>query len=192
MPDATTNLTRTVEGQDVPLPGTYAIDPAHSSVSFVARHLVVSKVRGQFGSFSGTIVVADDPAASSVEVTIEAGSVSTNEPQRDAHLRSPDFFDAERFPAITFSSTGLHHLKGERWQVTGDLTIRGTRLPVELDVEFNGASGDPWGGARLGFSATTEIDREAFGLTWNQALETGGVLVGRTVKVELDVEAIRA
>jgi polyisoprenoid-binding protein YceI len=152
---------------------------------------MISKVRGGFNGFSGAIQIADVPEESSVEVSIDAASISTNDEQRDGHLRSADFFDAERYPALSFRSTGVEAVKGDHWKVTGDLTIRETTKPVVLDVTFDGAQTDPWGGARLGFSANTEIDREDWGLTWNQALETGGVLVGKKIKIELGVEATR-
>jgi polyisoprenoid-binding protein YceI len=186
---ATTPLVRTYEGHDVPQAGTYEIDGSHSNVDFVVRHLMISKVRGRFNSFSGAFTVAEVPEESSVEVTIDATSISTDDEQRDGHLRSADFFDAEQYPTLTFKSTGVEAVKGDRWNVTGDLTIKGVSKPVVLDVEFEGAQTDPWGGARVGFTASTEIDREEWGLSWNQALETGGVVVGKKIKIELGVEA---
>lgn len=192
MSSATTaQLVRTVEGRQVPEPGDYVIDVSHSTVEFAVRHLMISKVRGRFGSYSGAVTVAERPEDSSVQVSIDAASVSTNDEQRDGHLRSPDFFDAETFPALTFTSTSVEAAKGDRWKVTGDLTVRDVTRPVVLDVEFDGAQVDPWGNARLGFSASTEIDREDWGLTWNQALETGGVLVGKKIRIELGIEATR-
>ena len=192
MSSATTaQLVRTVEGRHVPEPGDYVIDVSHSTVEFAVRHLMISKVRGRFGSYSGTVTVAERPEDSSVRVSIDAGSVSTNDEQRDGHLRSPDFFDAEAFPTLAFTSTSVEAAKGDTWKVAGDLTVRDVTRPVVLDVEFDGAQVDPWGNARLGFSASTEIDREDWGLTWNQALETGGVLVGKKIKIELGIEATR-
>jgi polyisoprenoid-binding protein YceI len=192
MSDTTaTTLVRTVEGHDVPLAGTYDLDLSHSTVGFQVRHLMISKVRGHFGAFGGAFEVAERPEDSSVEVTIESGSINTNDEQRDGHLRSPDFFDTEQYPALTFKSTGVEAIKGGDWKVTGDLTIRDITRSVVLDVEFEGAQTDPWGGTRLGFSASTEIDREDWGLSWNQALETGGVVVGKKIKIELGVEATR-
>jgi polyisoprenoid-binding protein YceI len=188
---STTGLVRSHEGREVPEVGEYAIDVSHSTVEFVVRHLMISKVRGRFGSYSGTVVIADRPEDSSVEVSIDAASINTNDEQRDGHLRGDDFFAVEAFPALTFKSTKVEAARGDNWKVTGDLTIRDVTRPVVLDVDFDGAQTDPWGGARLGFSASTEIDREDWGLRWNQALETGGVLVGKKIKIELGVEATR-
>jgi len=186
-----TQLVRSHQGRDVPEAGTYDIDVSHSNVDFVVRHLMISKVRGSFAKYSGAITVADVPEESSVQVEIDPGSISTNDEQRDGHLRSPDFFHVEEYPALRFASTAVEAVKGDHWKVTGDLTIRDTTKPVVLDVTFDGAQADPWGGARIGFTASTELDREEWGLTWNQALETGGVLVGKKIKIELGVEASR-
>lgn len=183
-------LTRVVNGAEVPIPGTYTLDKAHTVVGFVVRHLMVSKVRGDFQDFEGTITVAEDVTATTVSATIQAASVHTRDEQRDVHLKSPDFFDVENFPALTFTSTGIHP-KGSDWVVEGVLTIHGVTKPVALDLEFNGANGDPWGGTRIGFSAATEIDREAFGMTFNMVLETGGFMVGKSIKIEIEGEAIR-
>lgn len=183
-------LTRTVNGAVAPLPGTYILDKAHTVVGFVVRHVMVSKVRGSFREFEGTIVVAEDPVQSSVETTIQAASVDTRDEQRDGHLKSPDFFEVEKFPVLEFKSTGVVPVRGADWKVEGNLTVHGVTRPVTLDVEFNGGSGDPWGGTRIGFSASTEIDREEYGMTFNAALETGGVLVSKTVKIEIDAEAV--
>ena len=189
---ATPTLVRDYQGHDVPQAGSYEIDGSHSNVDFVVRHLMISKVRGRFNSFSGAFTVAEVPEESSVEVSIDATSISTDDEQRDGHLRSADFFDAEQYPTLTFKSTGVEAVKGDHWKVAGDLTIKGVSKPVVLDVEFEGAQTDPWGGARVGFTASTEIDREDWGLSWNQALETGGVLVGKKIKIELGVEATKA
>jgi polyisoprenoid-binding protein YceI len=183
--------THTVDGLDVPTAGTFTIDPSHSQVGFAVRHVMVSKVRGRFTAFTGTITVGDDPVDSSVEADIEVASIDTHDTGRDDHLRSADFFDAAAHPTATFRSTRVTAAKKGRFTVLGDLTIRGVTNPVELDVEYEGVAQDPWGNQRIGVSATTEIDREAFGLTWNQALETGGVLVGKTVKVEIEAEINR-
>jgi polyisoprenoid-binding protein YceI len=183
-----TALTRDHEGTVIPTPGTYDIDPKHSSVEFVARHLMISKVRGRFDDVAGSIVVADVPEQSSVDVTIGSHSVRTGEDQRDAHLRSADFFDSDTHPQWTFKSTAVAR-HGDQWKVTGDLTIRGQSHPVVLDVEFEGANNTPWGTTAIGFSASTEIDREVWGLTYNQVLETGGVMVGKKIRVELQIEA---
>jgi polyisoprenoid-binding protein YceI len=182
-------LTRQHKGTEVPAPGVYDIDAKHTSVEFVARHLMISKVRGRFDEVEGTITVAEVPEQSSVEVTIGAGSVRTGEDQRDAHLRSADFFDVDTHPQWTFRSTKVEQ-SGGQWKVAGDLTISGVSKPVVLDVEFEGANVTPWGTSALGFSATTEIDREQWGLTYNQVLETGGVMVGKKVRIELNVEAV--
>lgn len=181
---------RTVEGLDLPLPGKWEIDQAHTVVGFSVRHLMVAKVRGYFGSFSGTILVGETPEDSTVEVTIDAGSIDTREAQRDAHLRSPDFFDVENHPELSFRSTGFRRTGNRTFELPGELTIRGVTHPVVLNTDYEGVIADPDAGTRIGFSASTEIDREQWGLTWNQALETGGVLVGKKVKIELEVEAI--
>ncbi|MDQ3451105.1 MAG: YceI family protein [Actinomycetota bacterium] len=180
---------RAVAGSTVPAPGNYQIDPSHSSVEAVARHLMVSKVRGRFGVFSGTIVVADDVAQSRVEVEIDATSVDTRDAQRDGHLRSGDFLGVERFPTLTFVSTQVDR-DGDDWKVRGDLTIRDVTNAVTLDVEYLGQLSDPWGNTRAAFSATTPLDRESFGMTWNQALEAGGVMVSKTLNIELEIEAV--
>ncbi|HZA76305.1 MAG TPA: YceI family protein [Acidimicrobiales bacterium] len=167
------------------------IDPAHSDVQFVARHMMISKVRGRFREFEGWLHIAERPEDSSVEVVIQAASIDTGDSQRDAHLRSPDFLDVEQFPEIRFRSTSVRPAgDDDRYEVVGDLTIRGVTRPVTLDVEFEGIAVDPWGGTRAGFVASGEINREDFDVTWNQALETGGFLVGKGVRVELDVEAV--
>jgi polyisoprenoid-binding protein YceI len=187
--NAAPTLTREYQGNLVPAPGTYEIDVAHTTVEFVARHLMISKVRGRFGQFSGTITVGDVPEESSVEVTIDAASLDTAQEQRDEHLRSADFFDVAQYPTLSFRSTSVAPEGDDRWKVTGDLTVRDVTRPVVLDVEFHGGSNTPWGTAAIGFSASTEVDRDAWGLTWNQALETGGVLVGKKVRIEISVEA---
>ena len=172
-------------------PGVWNIDASHSSVAFVVRHLVVSKVRGRFDKFAGAITIAEDPLQSKVDATIEIGSISTGDDSRDGHLRSGDFFDAEQFPTMTFATTGVR-ADGDDYVLTGDLTIKGVTKPVELELEFNGVEGDPWGGTRAGFSAETEINRKDWGLEYNMVLETGGVMVGEKVKIQLEIEAVRA
>ena len=181
---------RTIDDVTVPQTGTYEIDASHSVVEFVVRHLGLAKVRGRFNEFRGTIEIGDDPADSRVDAVIDAASIDTRDAKRDEHLRSADFFDAATHPSIEFHTTKVRRAKGA-WLVDGELTVRGTTRPVTLDVEFEGAAVDPWGGTRIGVSATTEIDREEFGLTWNQALEAGGWLVGKQVRIELSAEAIR-
>jgi len=153
---------------------------------------MVSKVRGHFSEYSADLTIAERPEDSKVDVTIQVASVSTADEGRDGHLLSADFFDAETYPTITFSSTSVEPVSDDEWKVTGDLTVRDVTKPVVLAVEFAGVSQDPWDNTRAGFSATTEIDREDFGLTWNQPLAGGGVLVGKKVKLELEVQAIQA
>lgn len=179
-------------GLEYPAPGVWEIDPAHSNVDFVVRHLMVSKVRGRFGSFTGTITVAERAEDSSAVVTIDAAGIDTRNETRDAHLRSPDFLDVERSPTLEFRSTRFEQAGPTTGRLYGELTIRDITRPVTLDVEYLGRTTDPWGGVRAGFEATTEIDREEFGMVWNQALETGGVVLGKKVKIELAVEAVRA
>lgn len=175
-----------------PKPGlaTYSIDKAHSEVTFQVRHLL-TKVRGRFSEFEGTINY--DPAkpeASSVEATIQAASIDTNEPQRDAHLKSADFFDVEKFPTLTFKSTGVTKKSDDTYELSGDLTIHGVTKPVTLAVTALGSARDPWGVDRVAFEAETTINRKDFGLNWNAALETGGFLVGDDVKIMLSVQAV--
>lgn len=171
----------------LPTAGTWTIDASHSAVEFIARHLVVSKVRGRFSEFTGTVVVAEPVEGSSVEVTIRAASFDSNDAKRDAHVMSGDFLDVEQFPALTFKGSAPR-AAGYGWVLPGELTIRDVTRPVELEVSALGVIADPWGERKAAFSATTEIDREEFGITWNAALEAGGVLVGRTVRIELDVQ----
>jgi polyisoprenoid-binding protein YceI len=191
MTDTQSAGSRVLDGVEIPQPGVFDLDVSHSTVGFHVRHLMVSKTRGRFTGFTGTVTVADDPLASSVEVTIDAASVTTGDAKRDDHLRSPDFFDVEQFPEITFRSTRVADHKGDRFRLEGDLTVHGVTNPVVLDAVIEGIATSPWGTEAVGFSASTEIDREAFGLTWNQSLETGGVLVGKTVKVEIEAEVNR-
>jgi polyisoprenoid-binding protein YceI len=174
-------------------PGTWTVDPSHSTVGFVARHLMITKVRGRFTDFSGTIEIAPDPLQSRVEATVNLASVDTGDGGRDAHLRAADFFDLEGggSPTMTFRSTGIKEERGE-YTLFGDLTVNGVTRQVEFDLEFDGVSPDPWGGTRAAFTATTEINRKDFGLEWNVALETGGVLVGDKVKIELDIQAVKS
>lgn len=182
--------TRTVDGAELPVPGTYELDPTHSSVAFSVRHLMVSKTKGRFTDFAATVTIGEDPLESSVVVEIQAASVDTRDETRDGHLRSADFFDVENHPVITYRSTKVTP-SGAEWLVDGDLMVRGTTVNVPLTVSFEGGALDPWGNARIGFEAHTELDREAFGLTWNQALESGGVLVGKTVKIDIEAEAVK-
>jgi polyisoprenoid-binding protein YceI len=172
---------------------TWNIDPTHSHVTFTIRHLVISKVRGSFKTYSGKLSLDDaDARRSSVTVDIDVASIDTAEPKRDEHLRSADFFDAATFPTITFRSTGVETEGSAIVKVVGDLTIHGVTRPVALKVDDEGRAKDPWGNTRAAFTATTAIDRKDFGLKWNQALEAGGVLVGEKVEISLDVQAILA
>jgi polyisoprenoid-binding protein YceI len=169
---------------------TWNIDATHSTIGFSIRHMVFSKVRGRFLKYTGAIRLDDDLAKSWVEVTIDAASIDTGTAQRDTHLRSADFFDAERFSELRFRSTRVDDLGGDRLRVTGDLTIRDVSREVVLDVEPAGRGVDPWGNERIGFVAKTSLDRKDFGLKWNQVLEAGGVLVGDRVDLELDIQAV--
>jgi polyisoprenoid-binding protein YceI len=171
---------------------TWTIDPAHSHIEFAIRHLMISTVKGRFGDVQGTVLLDDgDLSRSRVEVTIPVASIDTRVAQRDDHLRSGDFFEVERFPHITFTSRRVEPA-GDGLRITGDLTIRDVTREVALDVTSEGRGGDPWGGQRAGFSAATKIKREEFGLTYNQALETGGVLLGDDVKISIEVELLKA
>jgi polyisoprenoid-binding protein YceI len=185
-----TTTTRMLNDREIPSPGRWIIDPVHSQVSFVARHMMISKVRGRFREFSGTIDIAPNPEDSSVDATIDAVSIDTGDDNRDAHLRSPEFLDVERYPEIRFRSEHITPARDDKWDVLGVLTIRGVSHAVSLSVEFCGVARDPWGNARAAFVGTAEINREDFDITWNQALEAGGFLVGKGVKVEIDVEAV--
>ena len=172
-------------------PGTWNVDTSHSRVGFVARHLMIAKTRGHFTTFSGTITVADDPLSSSVEASVDATSITTDDANRDGHLKSADFFDAENHPTWALKSTGIKADGGD-YVLTADLTIRGVTRSVDFELEFEGVTKDPWGNTKAGFTASTEISRKDFGLEWNVALDTGGVLVGDKVKIELEIEAAKA
>ena len=175
---------------------TWTIDPAHSLIEFSAKHMMITTVKGRMSDARGTLVIdAAEPDRSSVEVEVAAASIDTRSEQRDAHLRSPDFLDVERFPTVTFRSRrveGARADEGGRFRVLGDLTIRGTTREVTLDATFEGRGRDPWGGDRVSFSADTKIDRRDFGLVWNQALETGGVLVSNDIKIHIELQAVRS
>jgi polyisoprenoid-binding protein YceI len=172
--------------------GTWNVDPSHSRVGFVARHLMVTKVRGSFTGFSGVVTVGEDPLQSKVEATVDAASVDTADEGRDGHLRSGDFFDVEHFPTWSLVSTGLTATGGAAYLLQADLTIKGITRSVTFELEFEGVATDPWGNTKAGFTAETEISRKEFGLEWNVALETGGVLVGDKVKIQLDIQAVKA
>ena len=169
--------------------GTWLIETSHSSAAFAVRHAGISKARGTLASTEGVLTIGEDLASTTVTATLDAASVDTKDAGRDGHLKSADFFDVETYPRWTFASTSISP-RGDEHVIAGDLTIRGVARPVELVTEFNGAATDPFGAARIGFSAKTEISRKDFGLTWNAALETGGVLVSDTVKIALEIEAV--
>ena len=188
MTNATHSLTRTVEGKVGPVAGEWQIDPAHTSVEFIGRHLMITKVRGSFPDVSGSITIGEDPLDSGVNVVIETGSVSTGAPDRDGHLVSPDFFDVESHPQMTFVSTAVRANR-DAWILDGDLTIKDVTKPVSMDFEFLGLVDDPWGNAKAAFSASTEIMREDWDLNWNVALEAGGVLVSKKISIEIEVQA---
>ncbi len=171
---------------------TWVIDRSHSLVEFAVRHMMVATVKGRFGDFEGVIRLDEsNPENSSVDVTIATASIDTNDPQRDAHLRSDDFLNAEKFPKITFRSKRVELQGQDRARVIGDLTIRDVTREVALEVEFLGRTKDPWGKERIGFSAHTTINRHDFGVRWNAMLDTGGVVVGDTVRINLEVEAVK-
>jgi polyisoprenoid-binding protein YceI len=171
--------------------GTWAIDPVHSEVGFTARHFGVSKVKGRFDKFEGTFVTGEDPLASSVTATIDASSINTNQEQRDAHIRSADFFHAEEHPTLTFASTGIKDEGGE-YLLLGDLTIRGVTKPVALKLEVNGFGPDPYGGTRAGFTATGEVNRSDFGVSFNGPIPgvPGGVIVSEKIGITLEIEGV--
>ncbi|WP_250444430.1 YceI family protein [Actinotalea sp. C106] len=170
--------------------GTWAVDASHSEASFSVRHAGIAKVRGTVAITEGTILVGEDLTVTSVTAALDASSIDTRDANRDGHLKSADFFDVENHPTWTFASTTIT-ADGEDYAIEGDLTIHGVTRPVTLKTEFGGTATDPFGNARAGYSATTEISRKDFGLTWNAALETGGVLVGDTVKITIEVSAIK-
>ena len=169
--------------------GTWAVDTGHSDVSFTVRHMMVSKVRGSFRSFSGRIVLAEDPARSSVTATVDLDSIDTNNAQRDDHIRSADFFDVATYPTMTYQSTAIRP-KGHHWVVEGHLSLHGVTRPVELELELNGFTPDPYGGTRAGFSATGQINRRDFGIDISLPMDGGGVVVGDKVLIALEIEAV--
>jgi polyisoprenoid-binding protein YceI len=181
--------TRTWDGLDIPAAGTYNLDVAHTNIGFVAKHMMVSKVRGSFGDYAGSVTIAENPLESSAQLTIKTGSITTGAADRDNHLRSDDFLAVEKHPEITFRSTRVTGHSGGEFTVVGDLTIRDVKRELALKVEYNGAGTNPWGQQVWAFTISGEFDREDFGLTWNQALETGGVLVGKKIKIDIEGEA---
>jgi polyisoprenoid-binding protein YceI len=174
------------------LTGTYTIDPSHSTLAFVARHAMVTKVRGAFNDFAGTFSVdADDPSKASAEVTIEAASIDTRNADRDAHLKSNDFFAMDEYPQLSFRSTKVEPKGADEFRVTGDLTIRGVTKEVSFDLDYTGAVTDPWGMLRVGFEGRTEVNRKDWNLNWNTPLDTGGVLVSEKVTLEFEISATK-
>jgi polyisoprenoid-binding protein YceI len=175
-----------------PAVSTWTIDPVHSTVEFAVRHMMVSTVKGRFRTFEGRLLIDEgEPSRSTVEASIDVASIDTGVEDRDNHLRSDDFLNAARFPRITFRSTKIEPAGDDRWKMTGDLTIRDVTRPVTLDVEFVGRGPDAWGKERAGFSAETKINRKDFGVNWNGVIEAGGVVVSDSVRVMLDIEAVR-
>ena len=174
------------------LTGQYTLDPAHSRIGFVARHAMVTKVRGSFNEFEGSgYLDAEDPSKSWVELTIKAASIDTRNADRDAHLRTNDFFDMENYPEIRFVSTSVEPVDATTYRVTGDLTIKGVTKPVTLDVEYTGSAVDPFGNTRVGFEGSVTVNRKDWGVNWNAPLEAGGVLVSEKVVLELEVSAVK-
>ncbi|MFD0146542.1 MULTISPECIES: YceI family protein [unclassified Streptomyces] len=189
---ATAVATLPVDPALAALTGEYTIDPAHSSIGFTVRHAMVTNVRGSFGDHEGTLQLdGSNPGASAASIDIKISSVDTGIGDRDTHLRSGDFFDAEQFPLMTFRSTEAEQLGGDKYRMTGDLTIKDVTKPLSIDLEFNGTATDPYGNERVGFEGSAEILRSDWGLTWNAALETGGVVVSDKVKLNFDISAIK-
>ncbi|GAA0675875.1 YceI family protein [Kitasatospora atroaurantiaca] len=175
------------------LSGVYSIDPTHSQIGFAVRHAMVTNVRGEFTEYEGKLQLdGTNPAESSAELVIKVASIDTNQAQRDEHLRTGDFFAAETYPEITFRSTSAERLRGDSYRMTGDLTIKGTTRQVILDLDFTGSATDVYGAERVGFEGSATIDRTAWGLTYNAALETGGVLIGEKVRLSFDISAVKS
>ncbi len=192
METTTQTGSREWQGVTVPAPGTFVIDASHTRVGFVAKHLMVTKVRGSFADVEGSFTVPENPLEASAQATMKSASLSTGSADRDAHVKSGDFLDVEKWPEVSYRSTGVSGVSGDRFTVHGELTIRDVTRPVALEVEVDGVAGDPWGGERVSLTARGEIDREEFGLTWNVALEGGGVLVSKKVVLEIDAQGVRA
>ena len=182
-------VTRRVGGTELPIPGRWEIDPGHTEVAFIGRHFMLTKVRGRFTGVSGVIEVAEEPGASTVEVTIDMASVESGSQARDDHLRSQDFFDAADHPTATFTGRAAGW-QGSHGTLAGELTIRGITRPVTLATEYLGHAADPWGGQRAIFTAGTTINREDWGLTWNMPLDGGGLLVSKEIRIEINAEAV--
>jgi polyisoprenoid-binding protein YceI len=183
-------VARTVEGTEGPAPGTWIIDPVHAHVGFVGRHFGLSRIRGRFSGVDGAVHIGEDPADSSVEVTIDMATVDSGSIERDEHLRSRDLFDVEHHPTATFRSTRID-AAGSNGKVVGELTLKGLTRPVILDVDYLGHARDPWNNERAIFSASASINREDWDITWNMALEAGGLLVSKDIKLEIEVELVR-
>ncbi|MFF9488622.1 YceI family protein [Streptomyces sp. NPDC014676] len=190
--ETATATTTAVNPDLAALTGEYTIDPAHSTFGFVARHAMVTNVKGSFQDFTGTLHLdGTDPSKSTATIDVVMDSIETGNADRDGHLKSADFFKTDEFPAMTFRTTKAEALGGDDYRITGDLTILGTTRPLTIDLEFNGAAKDPFGNERVGFEGKAEILRSEWGLTWNAALETGGVLVSDKIKLNFDISAIR-
>lgn len=185
------SATRTLAGIEMPASGIWEIDPGHTEVAFIGRHFMLTKVRGRFTGVTGTVTVAEEPTESSLDVTIDMGSVSSGDQARDDHLRSSDFFDVNNYPSAGFRSTAITRTGDSTGTITGDLTIKDTTRPVTLAVEYVGYVADPWGNDRAVFSAHGALDRDDWGLTWNMRLDSGGLLVSKEIRIEIEVEAIR-
>ncbi|MGH2718905.1 MAG: YceI family protein [Actinomycetota bacterium] len=181
---------RTVNGVELPPPGTYTVDPAHSTVDVVARHLMVTKVRGHFAGFSGTVTISETPEESSVTATVDTASFTSGEDRRDGHVRAADFLDVEKYPTITFESTRLIPIKGPEFKLEGNLTVHGITKPITLDCEYLGITVDSRMGTRIGLSASTEIDRFDYDVAFNGVIETGGMIVSRNVRIELEAQLV--
>jgi polyisoprenoid-binding protein YceI len=186
----TVTLDRSETAAPLPPPGKWSIDPVHSTVTITARHLGMASVNGSVGEFSGTIQIAEPVEESTVRAALRAETIDTGSKMRDDHLRSPDFLDVAKYPEITYEGTSVTPGGGDKWTVEGSLTLHGTTRPVALELTYLGTSPDPWGGQRAAFKATTELRRQDFALDWNQVLPTGAVLVGRTLQIALDIEAV--
>jgi polyisoprenoid-binding protein YceI len=174
------------------LTGDYQVDPTHSRLGFVTRHAMVTKVRGHFNDFEGSLHLdADDPSKASAEIRVKVASISTSQDQRDEHLRNADFFDADNHPEMVFRSTSAEQVDDDTYRLTGDLTIKGVTRPVTLELDYTGAAKDPWGNLRVGFEGRADVNRKDWGITWNSPLETGGFLVGEKIRLELDISAVK-
>jgi polyisoprenoid-binding protein YceI len=187
----TTPTTTLIDGVELPAPGTFVLEPNHTTIGFVARHLMVTKVRGRFEDYTGSITIGETLEDTRAEATVQTSSISTGSADRDTHLKSGDFFGVEDNPVMTFRTVRILKHSGNDFRVLTELTVNGVTREVEFEVEYDGIAIDPWGGERIGLSATAEIDREDFGMTWNVAMETGGVLVSKKVKIEIEAQAVR-